>query len=116
MNEPSPYEDVRNAFKIDPGNRRFRVTIYLGGFRIVGTAILTMDTRSSSRRTSDFLRNFPEDYMTLTEVQIYDLELNSVIDEPDFILLNVKKIDLLHAREVENVEVDREGEPPAQGS
>ncbi|MHB8168968.1 MAG: hypothetical protein ACYDET_04875 [Thermoleophilia bacterium] len=109
MNEE--YDDVRKAFQIDSGNRRFRVTIYMGGFKVVGTAILTMDTRSSSRRTSDFLRNFPEDYMTLTEVQIHDLELNTVIDEPDFILLNVKKIDLLYAKEVQNLEAGHEGEP-----
>ena len=114
MNEEShSYDDVRKAFRINSGNRRFRITLYVGGLRIVGTAFLTMDTRSSSRRTSDFLRHFPEDYMTLTEVQIYDLELDSIIDEPDFILLNVKKIDLLYAKELESVEPGNAGEAPA---
>ena len=108
--ESQNYDEMRKAFRVDSGNRRFRVTIYLGSLKIAGEVILTMDTRSSSRHASDFIRHFPTDYMTLSQAQIYDRDLDSVIDEPDHLTVAVNKIDALYAQELEGPQPPAEAE------
>ncbi len=105
------YDELRKAFRSDSGKLHFQATIYINTLKIVGEVALTMDTRSTSRRASDFLRHFPSDYMTLSHVKIFDRDLNAVIDEPDYIIVNVKKLDAIYARELDKSQAGGPDDP-----
>ena len=76
-------------FKVDTGNQRYQVTIYSDGMKIVGQACWSLDARLSSRRASDFLNSLPPDRITLAKPRVYERVSGLVVDEPEFIVVNM---------------------------
>ena len=91
-------------FTVDTSGRQFRVTIYTEGLKIIGKASWSVDARSSSRRASDFLHSLPLDRITLAEPHIYDRASGKIIDEPDFIIVNMQLINGIYAEETVETE------------
>jgi len=82
-------------------HRRFQVTVYSGGLKMIGIVFHSADTRSSSRRASDFIHSVNEERLTLSSPRIYERTTNLVIDEPPFVVINMAQIAAMHAVELE---------------
>jgi hypothetical protein len=93
-------DNLHGDFKIDTSNRHFLVTIYTDGLKIVGKAYWNVDARSSSRRSSDFLHSLPMDRITLASPRIFERATGLVIDEPEFIIINMNRIMAIYADEL----------------
>ena len=91
---------MHGDFKVDTSNRHFQVTVYTDELKIIGRAYWNVDARSSSRRASDFLHSVPIDRMTLSEPRIYERSTGQVIDEPEFIIVNMNRITAIYADEL----------------
>lgn len=98
-------EELREAFRVDNRNRDFRMTVYIDSLKIVGRAVLSKPLRHTSLQPADLLRSFPDDYMTLSRPTVYCRQSQTVVDEPDFITINLRQVDAFHA-----VELDEEGQ------
>ncbi len=96
----------RSGFKIDTGTRRFQVTAYIGGLKIIGVVYFSADTRASSRRASDFIHSLTQELITLSTPRVYERSSGQVIDEPPFIVITRSRIDAVHAEELEDEEVE----------
>jgi len=102
---PDGYEDITDDelhgdFKVDTSNRHFQVTVFIDELKIVGKAFWSVDARSSSRRASDFLHSLPIDRITLASPHIYERSTGKVIDEPAFVIVNMKRISAIYADEL----------------
>lgn len=101
---PDEYSDITDNlhgdFNIETSNRHYQVTVYIEGLKIVGRAFWNVDTRSSSRRASDFLHSMPMDRITLASPRIYERTTGLVIDEPEFIIVNMDRILAIYADEL----------------
>ncbi len=78
-----------------------RVVAYTAEFKVVGTAHFGVGQRTSSRRASDYIRAFSDSKMTLADVRIYSRERNEIIDTAPFVVLNLDKVDLIYAQDIE---------------
>jgi hypothetical protein len=107
-------EEMRQAFQIENRNRDYQVTVYIDGLKIVGQAVLSKPIRDTSHEASDMLRSFPKDYMTLRKPTVFCLRTQSVIDQPPFIVISLKKIDAFHAEEVKREKREEPGVPPGR--
>lgn len=105
---PDMTESQNAAFRTAAGMRRFELTIYVGGLKVVGIVFHSSDTRSSSRRPSDFLHALNQPRLTLSSPRIYERTSDKVIDEPPFTVVTMERIDAMHAIELE------EGEQPEE--
>ena len=83
------------------GHRRFQITAYTGGLKVTGIAYYAADTRSTSRRASDFLHSLSQERITLSSPRVLERATGLVIDEPPFIVLSVHRIDVMYAEELE---------------
>lgn len=99
---PDSPDDIQEEFQMDTSGRHYCVTIYTEGLKIIGNASWNVDTRSSSRRASDFLHSLPLDRLTLSKPHIYDRTSGLIIDEPDFIIVNMQQINAIYAEEQAN--------------
>ncbi|MEZ5126546.1 MAG: hypothetical protein R2826_09925 [Thermoleophilia bacterium] len=82
-----------------PANKELEVVAYLGDFKIVGMAHFGRLRRTSSRRPSDYIRQFEEARLTLANVRIYGRGTQELLDEAPFVIVNMDKIDFMYARE-----------------
>ncbi|RJQ46151.1 MAG: hypothetical protein C4534_03340 [Gaiellales bacterium] len=95
---------MRSQFPPEVEARKFQVVIYMGDLTIVGTTVLTIDIRSSSRRTSDFVRTIKaSDFLTVSDARVIDRPRNKVVDKPSYILVSLKKVDALYAEDSSEV-------------
>jgi hypothetical protein len=92
-------QGARDGFAVDTGSMVLAVTAYTANLKITGKLHITVSTRSSDRRPSDLIRNYPEEHMTLARVKIFSLADGKLLEEPPFIVLNVRTVDLLWAEE-----------------
>jgi hypothetical protein len=83
----------------ETGFKELEVVAYIGDFRIVGIAHFGGGGRSTSRRASDYIRQFNESRLTLSKVRIYARSSPELLETAPFILLNMDKVDFLYARE-----------------
>lgn len=97
-------QDEFSAYRADVGHRRFQITAYTGGLKVTGIAYYAADTRTTSRRASDFIHSLSTERLTLSSARIYERATGLVIDEPAFIVLNVPRIDAMYADEIEGSE------------
>jgi hypothetical protein len=93
-------DDSRGDFKVDTSNRHFQVTVYVDGLKIVGRAFWNIDSRSSSRRASDFLHSLPIDRITLANPRVFERNTGLVVDEPEFVIVNMNRISAIYADEL----------------
>lgn len=94
-------QDSREGFNVETGAINLFVTAYTGRLKITGTVQIALAGRSSDRRPSDLLRNFPDDYMTLRDAKIYKIDSGEVLEEQSFSLLNLKFVEAIYAEEVD---------------
>jgi hypothetical protein len=87
------------GFTIDTGFKELEVVAYIGDFRIVGTAHFGVGQRSSSRRSSDYLRQFDDVRLTLSKVRIYNKGHQELLETAPFVILNLDKVDFIYARD-----------------
>ncbi len=98
---PEMSETEISAYMASTGHRRFEVTAYAGGLKITGIAYYAADTRSSSRRASDFIHSLTQERLTLSSAKIFERTTNQLIDEPDFIVISLPRVDAIFADEME---------------
>lgn len=97
---PDP-EEGSAGYPADLGHRRFQVTVYIGGLKVTGIVYYASDTRSTSKRASDFINSQTQDRLTLSSPKIFERTTGLVIDEPPFIVLTMARIDAIHAEEMD---------------
>lgn len=91
--------------------RKFNIVVYTGDLTIIGSTILTIDVRSSSRRTSDFVRTMKSgEFLTISEAKVIDRPKNKIIDKPDYILVSLNTVNAIYAED--SSEVISVGKPP----
>lgn len=93
----SPQEDLT----IETGNIRMKVTAYANNLKMIGYVYLNINTRSTARRPSDLLKNFPDKYMTLADTKIYYLSTGDLLEEKQYLIINLNLVEALHAEEAE---------------
>ncbi len=81
------------------GFRQIEIVAYIGEFRIVGFAHFGVAARTSSRRSSDYIRALGDPRLTLSRVRIYDKSSGELHETAPFVLLNLDRVDFLYARE-----------------
>src|SRR5665647_1367220 len=96
------HEDLR----LDGGFKELEIVAFIGEFKIVGVAHFGVDSRTSSRRASDYIRAFNDVRLTLSQVRIYSKATKELLDTAPFILLNMDKVDFIYAPD------DDEGRAP----
>lgn len=94
-------QNSREGFSVDTDAVKLFVTAYTGRLKITGAVQISQSGRSTDRRPSDLLRNFQDEYMTLSDVKIYSTGSDKVLEEQQFSLLNLKTVKLIHAVSVE---------------
>ncbi len=97
-----------DPLRFDVGFKALEVVAYISDFRIVGTAHFGAGGRSTSRRSSDYIRQFNDSRLTLSNVRIYAKTTQELLETAPFIVLNMDKVDFIYAREE-----DAEGTAPA---
>lgn len=97
---------AREDLRLDTGFKELEIVAYIGEFKIVGVAHFGVGNRTSSRRASDYIRDFNDVRLTLSQVRIYSKATKEMLDTAPFILLNMDKVDFIYARD------DDEGRAP----
>jgi hypothetical protein len=92
----------------EAGFKELEVVAYISDFKIVGVAHFGATGRTSSRRPSDYIRQFNDARLTLSQVRIYGRNGQELLDTSPFIVLNMDKVDFIYAREE-----DAKGTSPA---
>lgn len=112
MREP---DDVSSGeFRVDIGFQEVEIVAYVADLKVVGVAHFGVGHRASSRRSSDFIRAFADERLTLSRVRIYDKSSTELLDTSPFVILNLSKVDLIYAREdaAESSEAEPSQEAP----
>jgi hypothetical protein len=93
--------DVSSDFDqhFEAGFKELEVVAYISDFRIEGVAHFGSTGRSTSRRSSDYIRQFKDPRLTLSDVSIFAKAGRDLIDKAPFIILSMDKVDFIYARE-----------------
>lgn len=83
----------------DVGFKELEVVAYISDFRIVGIAHFGAGGRSTSRRSSDYIRQFNDSRLTLSKVRIFAKASQELLETAPFIVLNMDKVDFIYARD-----------------
>jgi hypothetical protein len=104
--EPTP-DDLTVAggerdvdMKVEISFHELEIVAYVGELKIVGQAHFGRSGRSSSQRSSDYLRHFSDSRLTLSSVRVYRHETGELIDTASFTILNLDRADMVYAREI----------------
>ncbi len=92
--------DPRKGIAIDTSNIILGISAYTANLKITGQLHLNVSARSSDRRPSDLIHNFPGQRMTLSKVKIYSIQNSKLLEETPFIVLNIETVDILWAEEI----------------
>ncbi len=88
--------------RADSDFKELEVVAYIGDFKIIGIAHFGVGHRTSSRRSSDYIRGFSDSHLTLSKVRIYSKGSQQLLDTAPFVILNMSKVDFLYARDDED--------------
>jgi hypothetical protein len=94
-------DNAREGLTFDTGFKELEIVAYLGEFKLVGTAHFGVGSRASSRRASDYLRQFNDSRLTLSKVRIYSKSTAELLETTPFVIVNMEKVDFIYAREDE---------------
>jgi hypothetical protein len=108
MREPDGVSS--REYPVNIGFEEIELVAYVADLKVVGVAHIGVGQRASSRRSSDFIRAFADERLTLSRVRIYDKSSTELLDTSPFVILNLSKVDLIYARE--DVTESGEAEPP----
>lgn len=81
------------------GLKELEMVVYVGDFKIVGVAHFKVGARHTSRRASDYIREVPDNRLTLSKVHIYAKGTQELLEITPFVIVNMDKIDFMFARE-----------------
>jgi hypothetical protein len=102
-------------FKLDTSFEKLEIVAYVGNLKVVGLAHFGVGQRQTSRRASDFIRAFGDERLTVSQARIYSHYGAELLETPPFVILNLRNIDLIYAREqtggTERAAADPTGEP-----
>lgn len=88
------------AETVKKSGQRFRVTAFTASHKIVGTAFVPTEEYDRSWRASDFLRSVDSGHMILGEVEIRDIATGTIVDRPDYVMLNLDSVEIVYAEEL----------------
>jgi hypothetical protein len=91
--------EEREGLKVDIGFKELEVVAYIGDFKIEGMAHFGVGSRTSSRRASDYIRQFNEARLTLSDVRIYSRGGQELLEAAPFVIVNMDKVDFIYARD-----------------
>jgi hypothetical protein len=93
-------ESERHAgLTIDTTFEKLEIVAYVGDLKVVGLAHFGVGQRQTSRRASDFIRGFGDERLTISQARIYAKSGAQLIETSPFVILNLRNIDLIYARE-----------------
>jgi len=93
--------DAEHEFKVEIGFLELEVVAYIGSVKVVGYAHFGISGRATSRRASDYLRHYADAKITLSRARLYRVADDQLLDETPFIVLNLDRIDLVYARDIQ---------------
>jgi hypothetical protein len=94
-------EKARGGLSFDTGFKELEIVAFTGDFKIIGLAHFGVGHRASSRRASDYLRQFSDSRLTLSKVRIYSKVTQELLETTPFVIVNMDKVDFIYAREEE---------------
>jgi hypothetical protein len=94
-------DKAREGLSVDTGFKELEIVAYTGEFKIIGMAHFGVGHRASSRRSSDYLRQFSDSRLTLSKVRIYSKATQELLETTPFVIVNMDKVDFIYAREEE---------------
>jgi hypothetical protein len=94
-------DNERERVTFESALKEFEIVAFIGDFKIVGYAHFGVGHRASSRRASDYIRQFTDSRMTLSRVRIYGKGSQELLETAPFLIVNVDKIDFMYARDEE---------------
>ena len=102
--------DADHEFKVEIGFLELEVVAFTGVVKVVGNAHFGVSGRASSRRASDYIRHFNDTRLTLSKVRVYRAESDELIETVPFAVLNLERVDLIYARDIEPGQVGGPGQ------
>ena len=103
--------DAEHEFKVEIGFLELEVVAFTGVLKIVGYAHFGISGRATSRRASDYIRHFNDTKLTLSRASVYRASTDELIETVPFAVLNLDRVDVLYARDIEPDQVG--GRDPA---
>ena len=94
-------DKAREGLSVDTGFKELEIVAFTGDFKIIGMAHFGVVHRASSRRSSDYLRQFSDSRLTLSKVRIYSKATQELLETTPFVIVNMDKVDFIYAREEE---------------
>jgi hypothetical protein len=94
---------------VDTTFHKLEIVAYVGDLKVIGLAHFGVEQRQTSRRASDFIRGFGDERLTVSQARIYSKSGAELLETSPFVILNLRNIDLIYARE------QPEGVEPAAG-
>ena len=107
--------DIENeghlGVNVDTTFHKLEIVAYVGDLKVVGLAHFGVGQRQTSRRASDFIRGFGDERLTVSDARIYSKSGAELLETSPFVILNLRNIDLIYAREQPEGEAQPAGEP-----
>ncbi len=100
--------DDEREVRVEIGFLELEVVAYTGDLKVVGYAHFGISGRASSRRASDYIRHFADSKLTLSNARLYRMPMEEHIETVPFVVINLDRVDVLYARDVEQ---DEQGRP-----
>jgi hypothetical protein len=101
--------DADHEFKVEIGFLELEVVAFTGALKVVGYAHFGISGRATSQRASDYLRHFNDTKLTLSRVRVYRAVSDELIETVPFAVLNLDRVDVLYARDIEPDQVGGAG-------
>ena len=76
-------DKAREGLSVDTGFKELEIVAFTGDFKIIGMAHFGVGHRASSRRSSDYLRQFSDSRLTLSKVRIYSKATQELLETTD---------------------------------
>jgi len=93
--------EADHEFKVEIGFLELEVVAFVGEVKVVGYAHFGISGRATSRRASDYLRHYADAKLTLSRTRLYRVANDELIEEVPFVVLNLDRVDVIYARDVE---------------
>ena len=91
---------LRNIELMVPAElQELELVVYIGDLKITGFAHLGADQLVSSRRSSDYIRAFADNRLTIARVNVYSKTSDELLDVSPFAIINLDRVDMMYARE-----------------
>jgi hypothetical protein len=93
--------DLERELKVEIGFLELEVVAFAGAVKIVGYAHFGISGRATSRRASDYIRHFNDTKLTLSRASVYRAATDELIETVPFAVLNLDRVEVIYARDIE---------------